>query len=44
MVYTGWPLFRDVHADMAETDTDPEVAARAASAAEEFDRVASPAS
>lgn len=40
-VYTEWPVFRDMLAGMAETDTDPDVAAQAAKAVREFDRVAS---
>jgi hypothetical protein len=43
MVYTEWPVFRDVLADMAETDTDPEVAAEAGKAVQELDRAASSA-
>jgi hypothetical protein len=44
MVYTEWPVFRDILAGMAETDTDPEVAARAAKAVQDFDAVAGAAS
>ncbi|MFC8798755.1 hypothetical protein ACFT2C_13555 [Promicromonospora sp. NPDC057138] len=42
MVYTEWPVFRDILAGM-ETDADPEVAAGAAWAVEAFDRLASSA-
>ncbi|MFC8798753.1 hypothetical protein ACFT2C_13545 [Promicromonospora sp. NPDC057138] len=44
MVYTEWPVFRDVLAGMAEKDPDPEVTARAARAVQELDRAASSAS
>lgn len=37
MVYTEWPVFRDVLASVAETDSDTEVARAAALAAEQFD-------
>jgi len=43
MVYTELPVFREILADMAETDTDPAVATQAAKAVQEFDRVASSA-
>ncbi|MFD4945280.1 hypothetical protein ACFWNT_22780 [Streptomyces sp. NPDC058409] len=38
MVYTEWPVFRDLLSTMAETDSDPEVARAAARATELFDR------
>lgn len=38
MVYTEWPVFRDVLLSMAEADSDPEVARAAARAMELFDR------